>query len=387
MNGQTSQAVCLSEEEAGKTMLTGGIMTFLKSKFAMFAIVMGLTSTALGEWVRVGNWDYYYNILDYPAKTAELIQAQYSGYVGDITVLNIPGEIDGYKIVSIGRDVFWSCSYVTTVNIGEGVESIGEDVFRTFHDLKSVSLPSTIKTISSGAFWAGNGPLRIEISDIGKWCGVSLAQDWIRFNSAFQLYYKGNPLVNLVIPVGVKEISAYTFAGSENLKSVKIPSGVTLIDDDAFQGCRNLSRIDIADLSQWFSLGFNTSYNYRLYVNNTELTEVTIPSNVMRIPSHVFKHCASLKCVIIPEGVLEIGSEAFSNCQALKEVRVPASVTTIENGAFSRSPSLSTIDVASSNIAFAATGGVLYDAIQSRIIFCSQALTNVVIPASVRTIG
>lgn len=64
------------------------------------------------------------------------------------------------------------------------------------------------------------------------------------------------------------------------------------------------------------------------------LTNVSIPSHVLRIENDTFSGCKSLTNVTIPEAVTFIGEGAFSGC-GLKGIRIPESVVYIGRGAFS----------------------------------------------------
>ena len=72
----------------------------------------------------------YYN-LDQDSKTAEVTNNKGSKYSGDIVIpsfINLNGVT--YKVTSIGNSAFLGCSDLTSVNIPEGVTSIGEHAFK-----------------------------------------------------------------------------------------------------------------------------------------------------------------------------------------------------------------------------------------------------------------
>lgn len=114
---------------------------------------------------------------------------------------------------------------VAKVNIPEGVKIIGEDAFWACSNLKEITLPSTITSIESGAFF--NTPITEfvypqNIDNIPA--------------SAFG----GTKLTEFSVPDNVKEIDDGAFYNCTDLKKITIPEFVTYIGNDVFKNCRNL---------------------------------------------------------------------------------------------------------------------------------------------------
>ena len=55
--------------------------------------------------------------------------------------LEIPEEIDGYKVTGIGYKAFYDCSSLTSINIPDGVTSIGDSAFSYCNALTSMTIP------------------------------------------------------------------------------------------------------------------------------------------------------------------------------------------------------------------------------------------------------
>ena len=123
--------------------------------------------------------------------------------------------------------------------------------------------------------------------------------------TVFGTWFQGNSsLVEVSIPSGIKNISAYAFCNCSSLTSVTIPNSVTTIGNCAFEYC-------------------------------SSLTSVTIPNSVTTIVTGAFYYCSSLTSITIPDSVTTIGSWAFYCCLDLTTVYCKATTPpTGGNGMF-----------------------------------------------------
>ena len=63
-------------------------------------------------------------------------------------------------------------------------------------------------------------------------------------------------------------------------------------------------------------------YAHHLYLNNTEVKNLSIPNSVNTIRSYAFYGCSGLTFVTIPNSVTYIGDEAFYGCSGLTSVNI-----------------------------------------------------------------
>ena len=75
-----------------------------------------------------------------------------TGYTGDETELVIPGEIDGMKVTSIGREAFGWHRDLTSITIPESVTSIEGWAFECCSGLTSIIIPDNVADIGLGVF-------------------------------------------------------------------------------------------------------------------------------------------------------------------------------------------------------------------------------------------
>ena len=133
------------------------------------------------------------------------------------------------------------------------------------------------------------------------------------------------------------------------------------------------------------------------FTANLLLEEITIPSSVKKIGRDAFNYNMNLKRVTFNEGLKSIGGGAFTTCDLLK-VELPSTVTEIGDLSFSNNVNMESF-VAGSNLKTIGSGAfvnnvllqsaALNDGLESigADAFSGTGLTEVVIPASVKSIG
>ena len=67
-----------------------------------------------------------------------------------------------------------------------------------------------------------------------------------------------------------------------------------------------------------------SSSNEVTYVNDMELTDLTIPDSITSIPEYAFSGCSSLRRLTIPESCKTVPQYAFENCYNLQELTLPS---------------------------------------------------------------
>ena len=227
-----------------------------------------------------------------------------SNYAGNSATYEIPGEIDGKKVIRIGDYAFSDCTELTSVTIPDSVTDIRWRAFYNCVSLKSVTIPKSVTHIDNYAFGYYDDSDSFETKKID---GFKI--NYVK-NTYGHMYALKNGFTDEAcfltneLDDGTLEITKYV----GNSATCVIPSEidgkkVTQIGYNAFNGC-------------------------------TELTSITIPDGVTIIGNSAFSDCTSLETVTIPNSVTQIYPRAFYNCTLLKEVTIPASATSIGNEAF-----------------------------------------------------
>ena len=227
-----------------------------------------------------------------------------SNYAGNSATYEIPGEIDGKKVVRIGDYAFSDCTELTSVTIPDSVTDIRWRAFYNCVSLKSVTIPKSVTYIDSYAFgyYYDSDSFATKKIDGFK---INYVKNTYGHMYALKNGFTDEAcLLTNELDDGTLEITKYV----GNSATCVIPS-----------------EIDGKKVTQ---IGYNA------FSSRTELTSITIPDGVTIIGNSAFSDCTSLETVTIPNSVTQIYPRAFYNCTSLKEVAIPASVTVIRDEAF-----------------------------------------------------
>lgn len=221
------------------------------------------------------------------------------------------------------------------------VTSIGTSSF-SFSDIKSISIPSSIKTIKDGSFSSCFGLEDVYIDDLAAWCNIDCCTG--KNNNllfyAENFYLKGELITELIIPEGVVEIKAHKFSYCGQFVSLTIPNSVKSVAGYAFWDCCNLDAVYVDDISIWCCIDFDANcsnpleYANKLYANGNLITNLIVPDGITKMKSYAFSGYQSLVSVVIPNSVTNIGNYVFQNCSALASVVIGDGVTSFGNKVF-----------------------------------------------------
>ena len=252
-------------------------------------------------------------------------------YNGNDAVVNIPSEINGTPVTTIGNAAFRDSS-VTSVTIPASVTEIGANAFAGCTNLTSVNYEGdwsnlTIQSGNPAVQDAANAPL-FDFKFTPDNTAVIVTNYKYKGTAAdvtIPSRYQGKP---------VTMIDHAAFFNSA-VTSVTIPDSVTSIDDNAFGFCSQLTNISIPNSV--------TSIGFSAFAHCTSLKSITLPSSLSSISEALFSGCSQLTTIHIPDSVPSIQSNAFYHCRNLETIRIPVSVTLIETDAFAGCPSLMTV--------------------------------------------
>ena len=278
---------------------------------------------------------------------------------------------DNYRLVP--GSLFYNITTVTEAIIPEGVQELGAWSFLGTSNLKAVSLPSTLKTISYQVF-ERSGITSCVIPD-GCWMSYGVFDDC-------------SSLTYVKLPSHMESIPSGTFQGCTALRSFEMPSGVKSIGYNAFQNS-GLEVIHFPDAVSVIESQVCKSCN--------NLKEVQLPANLKAIEMQAFSFSNNIErfimpdgtvCIeeiIIPEGVTEVGELAFYfRNPNFKSMRIPSTLTSIVDGGLS-CPNLERYVMTNPNSKYDIRNNSLIETATNRLI--AGASQGSKIHESVTTIG
>ena len=216
---------------------------------------------------------------------------------------------------------FEACEQLTTLTIGENVQSIPDRAFMDCSIVENLILPSSLTSIGNNAFSSCTGmtgelTIPASVTYIGGRAFENTGFTTVNFNATNCTYMGSywdpvfadcNSLTTLTIGENVEVIPSYAFYNCSGFTgSINLPEVLTTIGEGAFQNCT----------------GFTGS--------------LVIPDNVTVISQFAFRECSGLDGTLtIGNSVTEIGGNAFYHCYGLTgELTIPNSVQTIGIGVF-----------------------------------------------------
>ena len=261
----------------------------------------------------------------------------------DLYNITIPATVPvngiNYNVKSVGAGAFRD-SYIETLTLSSGLETIGNYAFQNSSSLKKLELPYTIVKIGSYAFADCRNlqlvSLPSSLQTIERnafyWCDnlsviVSKTQSPIKINDVFSDYS-----AILYVPAGTKSI--YQSAdGWSNFEEIVEGEPLSATVD----GLNYL---------------YNSSTQTAMVVGryDTDMHRITIPASVpidgvnysvRSISSGAFRN-NGIDTLTVQPGVEIIGKQAFQYCN-LRRIELPATITEIGNYAFFSNSNLNAV--------------------------------------------
>ena len=345
-------------------------------------------------------WDMVFTVLDESAKTCQVgyLDGSFDKPAIDRDAVEgavtIPGLINGYTVVKIGKYAFDNAVKMTSVTIPESVTSIDENAFYNCNGLTSFELPANVVSLGNRALSSLRSVEFLKVAE-----GNSVYDSRGNCNAIIETTTNkllfGSKITK--IPADVSEIGEYAFANLDNY-TFTIPSTVTKIDDNAFYFCANWAlqvehtspleisenvfssmgntttlrvplgcKSDYAEATGWNSFGtIEEGYDGCTFTAKT----VEGIDMVFTILDESEKTCqvgyldgswenvavdrdAVNGAVTIPSTyngytVVKIGKHAFNNIWGMTSVTIPETVTYLDDYAFHNSFSLTSLELSAS---------------------------------------
>ena len=201
-----------------------------------------------------------------------------------ITMTELP------KVKEIGRSAFEECSKLTTLNLGQALETVGDCAFQNCTNVTKLTFPDATTAIGSSAF------------------------------------ARCSSVTEITVGQGLKSVGDNSFFDCGSFTALVLPDKFTTMGGSAFEGCRKLTN---AKLGQ--SL---TSVPERAFKNCIALSEMNLPATVKSIGDQAFYNDSTIAVVTMREGLETIGNEVFWNNSGVRSFVIPGTVQTIGTNSF-----------------------------------------------------
>lgn len=256
------------------------------------------------------------------AKVATVIAGK-EKYQGDIV---IPSEVKYndivYRVESIGDSAFAICNNLTSITLSNSIKTLGKNAFYHCAKLVTIELPSSVLSIGDEAFSRCSELTRVVVGD-----GVTTIG-----NSAFA--YCTN-LPGIELPGSVTELGGGVFRSCKKFTTVELPNSITTLGNYLFEGCNALTSIKLPENCKTIPIG--------MFSYCSVLDDVTIPNSVTSIGKYAFEGCTSLSGMEFPNSIKAIGAEAFKGCVGLVDIELPENLYTVSDGLFSGCTALKSV--------------------------------------------
>ena len=312
-----------------------------------------------------------------PDSVTKIGDAAFYGCNG-LTSITIP---DG--VTSIGSSAFFGCKGLTSITIPISVTSIGQIAFQGCNSLTTVNWNAKACT---DVYQSTVNPL---FGDCSNLTTLNIGNNVESIPGYTFAGCSGLTTVNWNAKACVN-VGSFLFEDCPSLITVNIGDNVTAIASNGFSSCDVLKNINVSENNEMYvSVGgilYNKNKTQIIFVPYAIQGDVTIPNGVTSISSYAFRNRNNITSITIPDSVTNIGDFAFYNCSGLTNITIPYNVTSIGDRAFSGCSSLTSISVDAKNTKYHSSGNCLIETATKTMILGCQ---NSVIPSdgSVTIIG
>ncbi len=241
--------------------------------------------------------------------------------------------------------VFYWNGEVTSIDLGNGVESLGDKVFMRCYALKNMYIPATVNYIGSDIFAECESLEGFTVDPENEnFCEVDNVL-YTKNMDKLLVYLTSLPAESFTVPESVETIYFMAFAESNNLKKLHTGMHTKTIEAYAFQNCINLEEIwfgpDLESLGEGFMMVMKDRLESK--VKEIYCMAATPPQMAGNFPGEIWETAI----LYVPEASLD-EYKANSRWKRIKDMRPFdfASVTavsddvltpsiTVENGVLS----------------------------------------------------
>lgn len=278
--------------------------------------------------------------------------------------------------LSIGNQAFYNCNKLDTLDLGEGVQTIGISAFQSCSQLSgTLTLPDSLTTIGTLAFYgctsfSGTLTIPANITSIGQGAfgDDNFSDIDVTANSRYEdvddvlyeistrtaLHSIKSDTGTITFQTNTLIIGDYCCLRNQRTGTLTVPDSVTRVGIYAFYDCDGFTALDLeTTTSNLVTIGSSAFSAVGLTGN------IAIPNSVETIGASAFAGDTALTGTLtLGTGLKTIGSAAFGNVPFTGTLTIPSAVAAIGEGAFYNNNFTS---ISSSATGFTVSDYVLYD--------------------------
>lgn len=224
--------------------------------------------------------------------------------------------------VTIMKDgVFYNNKSLTSIQLPNKLENFWDNAFNGCTSLNNIVMPSTVVGIYNNVFDGCTSLSNVTFNDSYTTLGHHV--------------FKNCPLAAVTFPKTLGSIGEWAFEGTE-LKTVDLSNTqITRLPNGSFYNCQKLNDVklpialtDIGECAFYKSAIASITFPSSLQkidawaFQNTQLTNVVIPTKTGHIGDGAFSDNANLKTVVVNGLECYLAVNAFAKCDNLKDVYI-----------------------------------------------------------------
>ena len=275
-------------------------------------------------------------------------------YLGESSVVEIPHNLSGIPVSTIGKGAFGGCRSITKVVIPDSVTEIECRAFIECTSLVEIDIPNSVRAIGELTFQGCKSLTKVAVPE--------------HIENIEKYTFDGcTSLTSVIIPNSVRKIGKNAFDHCKSLKEVILPNSVIEIGDGAFFRC-GLTNIVIPE--SVFYIGKLAFHNTKIIVDsrnpkykskggclfskdgkqlimyggkgkvynipqnvtviesyafvcNFELETIRFSDDIEKVDKRAIQDCFALQTVFLSKKISRIGDFVFSGCGSLTEIIIP----------------------------------------------------------------
>jgi len=239
---------------------------------------------------------------------------------------------------------FNECYYLKNVEIGDNIGKISYSLFNEVEGLETLTLGNNYEEVSESTFSGLGGVKSLYIKDVESWIPITLSSNADIFRMAENIFIDGKDITGITEFVISKELDFSKGSSILNrftsLKEFKLSEDAPYINYAVRDGVlfddsvTNIIKYPTAKTGEYIVPDSVRTISSYAFSGVTGLSEIRIPDEVIYLNEYMFSNCVSLEKVTLPSNTTEVPKFAFYNCKNLKSIDLGTSLEKVNVAAF-----------------------------------------------------